>query len=146
VTEAAVRKRAKSCGWVKMAADAKRQLVDAAMAGLGSRDAHQGAAELVAEQALEDAQTLRMSSSTYAGLITRLSQMSLSAADAREIKAIAEATRIATDGYMRARGLDKDGGEAKRTTWEGTWLPLAQAAAVAEDALRSGQMTQTGGG
>lgn len=122
INEASIRDRAKRYGWVREPAEAKRALVEAKLAGITTQSSDEAKAALFDQQAELDAETLRDSAEFYRAVIKRArKRIEEEESELLAPKSITETVKLATEGYMRVRGLDKtDKGGA---SWDSV-LPL----------------------
>lgn len=105
LTEGAIRKRAKRGGWLRDPQGTKRELVRAALSG-GTQTGTRYAQQTIEQEAEQDVADMRAGLVLARRCIERLSGMVNAASDAKEIKVIAEANRIAVETIRRIRGLD----------------------------------------
>lgn len=107
INEATLRERAKKLCWIREPAEAKRALVEAKVAGITTDSPQEATQVLLHAQADADAETLKASAELYRRVLARLAVLLDGAEDGRDLKTVAEAARLATDGYTKVRGLDK---------------------------------------
>lgn len=105
VNEAAIRQRAKKFCWVRQPLEANRALVEAKVAGITTQSPQDATQALREEQAELDAGTLKASAAFYRKVIVRAS--TLLEGEEGSGKTLTETVKLATEGYMKVRGLDK---------------------------------------
>jgi hypothetical protein len=105
INEAAIRQRARKFCWVRQPAEAKRALVEARVAGITTQTPREATQALLDAQADLDAETLSASARFYRKVIGRAEDQLTQ--DDGVAKPLVETVKLATEGYMKVRGLDK---------------------------------------
>lgn len=106
VTEGAIRARAKKHGWVRDILPAKRAKVAQRIAGITSGATSDDVRNALEKDVDDSVADMRAGLVLARCCIERLSGMVDAASDAKEIKVIAEANRIAVETIRSIRGLD----------------------------------------
>ena len=107
ISNCLIRKRSKLCGWIRDVEGAKRSMVKERMAGIGATErATERASAILQAEADVDAMVLKSSSAVFSRIIERCGALLDGASEAREVKVISEANRLAVEGYMKVRGLN----------------------------------------
>jgi transposase-like protein len=111
ITEGTIRARAKKNGWIRDPEGTKRERVKSLMAGV-TASVTQDALRNMEDEAKQDVIDMRMGLEVARQVLARLLDLVGQVAEARDIKVIAEANRIAVDTIRRIRGLDESTGQA----------------------------------
>ena len=119
ITEGAIRKRAKAEGWIRDPAGAKRERVKAIMAGAGTHEGTQYAAETIALEAQHDADDMNLGLSVARKVLRRLQDVAEECDNPKDLKTVAEANKIAIETIRRIRGLDDAAPPDSVVKWEG---------------------------
>jgi predicted nucleic acid-binding protein len=117
LTEGTIRLRAKKCGWVRITGDLNRKLVESKMVGITDQTTNYEARILIEQSAEQDALDMMDGLAVARKSIKTLTALVEVCEDAKEVKVILEANKIAIDTIRRIRGLDVES-EKKDDSWE----------------------------
>lgn len=112
VADTAIRKRAESEAWGPRNANGrKREMVASSLAGI-SQSSQRSSQREDPEPAFQaevdaDIEVQRFAGKLFVKILRRADSMVDEATDAKEVNALADASRKALDGYRRVRGLDE---------------------------------------
>lgn len=117
VSEAAIRKKAKQCDWLRDPTGTKREIVKGLIAGITTGGTQQSAQEYatrtIYSEADKDAEYMGDCLGVAVKAVGKLNTMIDSAEEPRDIKIIVEANKSAMETIRRIRGLDEPVSDGK---------------------------------
>lgn len=117
-SEATIRRMAKKHGWVQDATGTKRRIVADRLSGV-THDATQCAMSQITSAAGQDVDDMNNGLAVARACLRRLAIIVEQSEDAKEIKVIAEANKIAVETIRRIRGLDDAPEGVVHVSWAG---------------------------
>jgi uncharacterized protein YjcR len=113
-----IKSRAKKHGWIQDASGTKRRIVADRMAGIAHQVAQNAMCE-IESAATHDVEDMLQGLGVARVCLRRLTAIAEQSEDAKEIKTIAEANKIAVETIRRIRGLDDVQDGVVHVSWAG---------------------------